>query len=105
MSVSIQRLYSAPEGHMGGEEIRKQFRKLTRDSTGRIWALGDGQVLCSANGVEWTDFSANLKSEGSFTVDSVAISENTVYLFARNRHGLCVYRRDDYDTSWSRVSS
>ena len=104
-TVSIERLYSAPlRVYVDGQETRKQFRSLSRDSSGRLWAVGDGQVLLSPNGMDWSDLSLNLKDEGTFTVDSVILWEENPYLFARNRLGLFTYRLDDQNRNWRPIS-
>lgn len=107
MTLSIERLYSAPsEVFVDGEETRKQFRILTRDSCWRLWALGDGQVLrSSTDGLEWSDLSLNLKADGTFTAYVVFVRGETTFLFVRNRHGLRLYRLEDGNVTWRIVST
>jgi len=77
--------------YLDGGEVRPSFRRLARDGVKGFWALGDQQVFYSQNGIDWTDFSLNLREQGSFTAYSVLNALGNVFLFCRNRHGVFAY--------------
>ena len=105
MLVSLERIYSSPPRvQIDAEETGVQFRKLLRDRTGGLWAIGDCQVLFSRNGLDWINYSLNLKSDGAFSVYSVTMSGLVVFSFVQNRNGLCVYRLSDERQRWILVS-
>ena len=105
MLIPLERFYSSPQKlYFDTQEANCDLHKFVRDNRGGLWVLGDDQVLHSENGVDWNNYSLNLKDEGPFSVKSVVLSKRNIFAFVQNRHGLWVYALDEDRTKWRATS-
>lgn len=100
-----ERILSLPEAiWQGATECIPAIESVSFQSNA-LWVLGQHILYKSQDGINWENFAANLRREGSFYVSSVIQGAADLRIFARTGNGLKCYRWDEWDSDWKALFS